>query len=228
VTCKFLPFAAVFLNFASGWQPAASRARAASGTMMIVRTRAGWLLTLPLLVASETAGHAVVVRFLDPHGERHTLLARTTEDYLGYLYAAAVICLLLGVAVLARRAAASFRGHDPWPLPSWKLAGIPSVAFLAQEHLEAIFHNGGDWLVISEPVVLLGAALQLPFGLLALWLVRALLRVADGLGYALARRAGRRARVRPAPQLVHGPQDGPLRLLGLARGLAERAPPSFA
>jgi hypothetical protein len=196
--------------------------------MMSVRTRLGWLLTLPLLVASETAGHAVVVRFLDPHGERHTLLARTTQDFLGYLYAAAVICLLLGVAVLARRAAASFRGHDPWPLPSWKLAGIPSVAFLAQEHLEAIFHNGGDWLVISEPAVLLGAALQLPFGLLALWLVRALLRVADGLGYALARRAGRRARVRQAPQLVHGPQDGPLRLLGLARGLAERAPPSFA
>ena len=196
--------------------------------MMSVRTRPGWSLMLPLLVASETVGHAVVVRVLDPHSERHTLLARTTENYLGYLYAAAGICLLLGVAVLARRAAASFRGHDPWPLPSWKFAGIPSVVFLAHEHLEAIFHNGGDWLVISEPAVLLGAALQLPFGLLALWLVRALLRVADGLGYALARRAARRTLALLAPQLVHGPQDEPLRLLGLARGLAERAPPSLA
>jgi hypothetical protein len=57
--------------------------------------------------------------------------------------------------------------------------------------------------------------------------VRTLLRAAEGLGFVLARQA---ARVRErAAQLVHGPQVEPIRLLGLARGLAERAPPpSFA
>jgi hypothetical protein len=74
--------------------------------------------------------------------------------------------------------------------------------------------------------VLFGAVLQLPFGLMAVWLVRTLLRAAEGLGFVLARQA---ARVRErAAQLVHGPQVEPVRLLGLARGLAERAPPSFA
>jgi hypothetical protein len=194
--------------------------------MLIVRTRTVWSLMLPMLVATETVGHALVARFLDPHGERHMLLARTTQDYLEYLYAAIVICLALGIAALARRAFASFRGLGPRPLPAWRLAAIPSVAFVAQEHVESFLHNGDSgWFVTAEPLVLFGAALQLPFGLVAVWLVRTLLRAAEGLGYVLARQA--RIRERPV-HLVHGPQAGPIRLLGLARGLAERAPPSFA
>jgi hypothetical protein len=101
------------------------------------------------------------------------------------------------------------------------------VAFLAQEHVESFVHNGdAGWSVTAEPVVLFGAVLQLPFGLAAVWLVRTLLRAAEGLGFVLARQDDRIRE--PAAQLVHGPQVGPVRLLGLARGLAERAPPSFA
>jgi hypothetical protein len=70
--------------------------------------------------------------------------------------------------------------------------------------------------------------MQLPGGLLAVWLVRTLLRAADDLGHALSRRTERRAHDRPTPQLCRGRQDFPLRLLALVRGLAERAPPSFA
>jgi hypothetical protein len=196
--------------------------------MPTVSSRTVWSLMLPMLVASETVGHALVARFLDPHGERHMVLARTTQDYLEFLYAAIVVCLVLGIAALARRAIATFRGLGPRPLPAWRVAALPSVVFLAQEHVESLVHNGdAGWFITAEPVVLFGAVLQLPFGLMAVWLVRTLLRAAEGLGFVLARQA---TRVRErAAQLVHGPQVEPVRLLGLARGLAERAPPpSFA
>jgi hypothetical protein len=195
-----------------------------------MKTRTVWSLTLPILLASETGGHTLVARVLDPHGERHALFAHAAQGYVVYVQAAVAICLALAGAALLRRAAASFRDHQARPLPSWRLALIPSVAFLAQEHLETFFHNGQvGWLTTVEPAVLIGAVLQLPCGLLAVWLVRALLKAADELGYALARRGEeRRVRERPTPQLCRGRQNTPLRLLALARGLAERAPPSFA
>jgi hypothetical protein len=183
-----------------------------------------------MLVLGETVGHGFVARIFDPHGERHTLLARTTQNYLTYLYAAIAISFALALAALARRAADSFHGRSARTLPSWPLAGVPSVAFIAQEHIESFLHNGElNWLTVAEPTVMLGAVMQLPCGLLALWLVRTLIRAADGLGQALSRsRAERRVRDRPALAICHGRQDDPLRLLALARGLAERAPPSFA
>ena len=106
---------------------------------------------------------------------------------------------------------------------------MPSAAFLLHEHLESFVHKGEiDWLTSFEPAVVLGAVIQLPCGLLAVWLVRTLLRAADELGHALSRRTERQANDRPTPQLCRGRQDFPLRLLALVRGLAERAPPSFA
>jgi hypothetical protein len=193
--------------------------------MQKVKTRTLWTLTLPFLLLSETAGHALVARLFDPHGERHIL----AQDYLEYVQAVGAICLALAAAALVRRAVTAFRGRTAGSLPSWHLAVVPSVAFLAQEHLETFVHNGEiGWLASFEPAVVLGAVMQLPCGLLAVWLVRTLLRAADELGHALSRRIERRSHDRPAPQLCRGRQDFPLRLLALVRGLAERAPPSFA
>jgi hypothetical protein len=183
------------------------------------------MLALPLLVLSETVGHAVVARLLDPQGERHVL----AQDYLEYMQAAGAICVALAAAALVRRAAAAFRGRAAGSLPSWHLAALPSAAFLLQENLESFVHNGEiGWLTSLEPAVMLGAVVQLPCGLLVVWLVRTLLRAADELGHALSRRTESRVHGRPIPQLCRGRQDFPLRLLALVRGLAERAPPSFA
>ena len=193
--------------------------------MQKVKTRTLWALTLPFLLLSETAGHAVVAKLFDPHGERHFL----AQDYLEYVQAAGAICLALAGAALVRRAASAFRGRTAGSLPSWHLAVVSSVAFLAQEHLESFLHNGEIvWLTSFEPAVVLGAVMQLPCGLLAVWLVRTLLRAADELGHALSRRTERRACDGSTPRLCPGRQDFPLRLLALVRGLAERAPPSFA
>jgi hypothetical protein len=197
--------------------------------MRYMRARTVWTLTLPTLILGETVGHAFVARVFDPNGERHTLLARAAEGYLSYLEAAIAVCLAVALAALVRRTVASFQGRPAGTLPSWHLAAVPSAAFVAQEHLEGFLHKGElDWLTVAEPTVLLGALMQLPCGLLAVWLVRTLLRAADELGHALSRRAERRVRHWPALDICHGRQDEPLRLLALVRGLAERAPPSFA
>ena len=197
--------------------------------MQKVKTRTAWMLTLPMLVLGGTVGEAFVARLSDPRGERHMLLAHAAQDYLEYVQAASAICLALAATALARRAVAAYRGRAAGSLPSWRLAAVPSLVFLAHEHLQSFFHNGEiGWLTVGEPAVLLGAVAQLPCGLLALWLVRTLLRAADELGHALSRRAERRVRQRPTLEICHGRQDDPLRLLALARGLAERAPPSFA
>ena len=194
--------------------------------MQKVRTRTTlWTLTLPFLVLSETAGHTVVARLFDPHGERHI----QTQDYLEYVQAAGAICLALAAAMLVCRAVAAFRGRPAESLPTWYLSAVPPAAFLLHEHLESFVHKGEiDWLTSFEPAVVLGAVIQLPCGLLAIWMVRTLLRAADELGHALSRRTERQANDRPKPQLRRGRQDFPLRLLALVRGLAERAPPSFA
>ena len=193
--------------------------------MQKVKTRTLWALTLPFLVLSETAGHTVVARLVDPNGERHIL----AQDYLEYFQVAGAICLALAAAVLVCRAVAAFRGRAAASLPSWYLAAVPSAVFLLHEHLESFVHKGEiGWLTSFEPPVVLGAVIQLPCGLLAVWLVRTLLRAADELGHALSRRTYRRTHDRPTPQLCGGRQDFPLRLLALVRGLAERAPPSFA
>lgn len=193
--------------------------------MQKVTVRTFWTLALPFLVLSETAGHAVAAEVFDPQGKRHLL----AQNYLEYLQAAAAICLALLLAALVRRTVVALGKPAAGALPSWYLAVFPSVALLAQEHLESFAHNGEiDWLVSFEPAVVLGALVQLPFGMLALWLMRTLLRAAHELGHALSRRTDPRLRDRPASQLCHGRRDFPLRLLALVRGLAERAPPSFA
>jgi hypothetical protein len=193
-----------------------------------VRSRTAWLLTLPLLLVSETVGHAFVVRVFDPHDGRHGLFLHAVRDYLEYAHAALAIFLAAAAVLLARRAVASFRQVAPRPLPSWRLAAIPSLAFLVQEHLEHLAHDGSvGWLTAAEPAVAIGVALQLPCGLLAVWLVRTLLRAADQLGWALARRGAAGARQLPQDQAGLS-QAAPLRLPVLAGRHAGRAPPAFA
>ena len=117
----------------------------------------------------------------------------------------------------------------PRPLRSRRLAAIPALVFLLQEHVEHLVQDGDiGLLTAAEPAVLAGVAVQIPFGLCALWLARALLRAADGIARALARRPSPRAR-RPTTSrhllFVHA---SPLRLRVLASRHAGRAPPAYA
>jgi hypothetical protein len=194
-----------------------------------MRARTLWLFSLPILLLSEAAGHALVARMLETGAERHRPLLRAVLDYLEYGQAAVAALFALGGLVLVRRALESFRRAGPRPLPGWRLAALPPLVFLVQEHLERFAQNGDSaWLTAAEPAVLAGVALQVPCGLLALWLARTLLRAADGLGYALARRTAAHARRAPASPGALSTAVPPLRLPVLASQHAGRAPPTFA
>jgi hypothetical protein len=116
----------------------------------------------------------------------------------------------------------------PRPLRGRRLAAIPALVFLLQEHVEHLVQDGDiGLLTAAEPAVLAGVAVQIPFGLCALWLARALLHAADGIARALARRPSPRARPTTSrhPSFVHA---SPLRLRVLASRHAGRAPPAYA
>jgi hypothetical protein len=184
--------------------------------MQAMRTRPLWLLLLPVLLVSEAAGHAVVARLLDHGGQRHRSL-----DLL-----AAASALGLGLAALVLRVVASFRSGAR-PLPSWRLAAIPPLAFLAQEHVERLAHEGDAWLTAAEPAVLAGLLLQSACGVIALWLTRALLRAADRLACALARSRRHEVGAGCLARLVPFEAER-FRLSVLASQQAGRAPPAAA
>jgi len=194
-----------------------------------MRARTVWLFSLPILLLSEAIGHALVERMLESGSEAHRPLLRAAIDYLEYGHAELVLLALAGT-VLVRRALDSFRRVGPRPLPGWRLAAVPPFVFLVQEHLERLTQNGdAGWLTAAEPAVLAGVALQIPCGLFALWLARTLLRAADELGWALARRST--APTRPRAPAIRAPVSvdvSPLRLRVLASRHAGRAPPALA
>jgi hypothetical protein len=109
-----------------------------------------------------------------------------------------------------------------------RIVWIPAAAVLIHEHVERLLQDGDlGSLLASEPAVLAGLALQVPVGLVALWLVTALLRTANELGFALTRSTAQRFWL-PAAALASCSAVTPLRARVLASLHAGRAPPSFA
>jgi hypothetical protein len=193
-----------------------------------VRARVAWSLTLPVLIVGELAGHSLAYRIVapDPH-ERAALLARTGHHYLGAIHPVIALCLAFAGAAVAARVAAGFGGRAPRRIPSWRFAALPSVAFVLQEYAERLAHSGHlRWTTLAEPPVLVGIVLQIPCGLLALWLVRTLLRVAHSAGRALSH-VPSSLPVRLEAVLASPAPTEPLGLVPLARGSAERGPPPF-
>jgi hypothetical protein len=190
-----------------------------------MRARTLWCLTLPALLVAETAGHTFLARAFDRGDGRHGLLSHELEAYGPPLLA---ISLLLAGAILWRRVLASFRAEGPQSLPAWRLAALPALGFLVQEHVERLVVDDRlDWLTVLEPAVLIGVALQLPCGLVAVWLVRTLLRAAEHLGYTLAHRGARTVR-RPQLFRLRPLETSAPRLPVLASQQAGRAPPVAA
>jgi hypothetical protein len=185
-----------------------------------VRARTAWSLTLPVLVAGETLGHLLAHRLAgwDEHANR--------SQYVAYAEPLVLLCLALVVVAVAARVLAAFSGQPIHATPSRWLATLPSAAFLLQEHLERLHHYGSlDWATTFEPTVAIGVALQLPFGVLAIWLVRKLVRLAHDVGRALADGHTRRWSV---VRVCRAQTIALPRVAALASGLAERAPPIFA
>jgi hypothetical protein len=123
-----------------------------------------WLAVAPFAAASVLAGHALAYRLTATDGEGvHAYLAHAPQ----------VLALLL----LVSAALAYFSGRRA-NAPFWQFAVVAPVAFLLQEHLERLVHDGQIPWLLTSPALLLGLLLQLPLALLgaivARWLLSAL------------------------------------------------------
>jgi len=134
----------------------------------VVRRALTWGLTLPLVGASVLAGHALAYAATgsDP-GAMHAYLAHAPQ-----VLAVLVLVGLVGLAV-------DQRSGRPATAP-FALLGM--VVFALQEHLERYAHAGEVPLLLADRTFLLGLALQVPVGLVALWVARRLVAVLREVG----------------------------------------------
>jgi hypothetical protein len=128
-----------------------------------VRRAFAWVLTLVLATAGTLTAHAIA----------YTLTGEPTGDVHAYLAHAPQLLLVLGTLVVGALALTRGVSAPPaWPFPFLALG-----AYAAQEHVERIAHTGELPWLFTEPVFLLGLALQLPVALAAWALARRLLRL---------------------------------------------------
>jgi hypothetical protein len=184
---------------------------------------------LPALVVAEHLGHELTHWVQEPNAPgREQLLAQSGHGYAGYAETAVALCVVLLAAGLAGRAVSGFRHRPLRGLPSWWWAALPVAAFALQETLGVLVHDGASMLaLLADPVLGLGAVLELLAGLLCVLVVRKLSVAAHRAGRALAalRRlplGGKTGVAQPIPSPFV-----PLRFRAPAHGGGTRAPPAF-
>jgi glycerol-3-phosphate acyltransferase PlsY len=174
-----------------------------------------WLLTLPLVVAGSQLAHAVAywVAVPDAH-ERAAVLAPTGHGYFAY----APFLGGVGIATVAAALALHVRGVGAARPRAWPFALLPLLTFIVQEQLE----RGVALDVFAEQTFLYGTALQLPFGLVALLIARALVRAAERVAEVLRRAP----RLRMRPRTILSPlSPTPFCAVLLVAGSGVRGPP---
>src|SRR5712691_11317295 len=182
-----------------------------------MRRRLPWLLALPLMAAGSLAAHSLSYVFVSARaaagaGEASERASRGSGSYLvlflGILAATAVVAT--GARVLLSRSRQ--RGSTVSP---WLFFVLPPLAFALQEFAERLLHaEAFPFQAALEPRFLLGLLLQLPFGLLALLLVRVFARVRRPRLATTARWSPRQAFDLP-------------RIPALALGYQQRGPPAL-
>jgi hypothetical protein len=143
------------------------------------RSRAAWYVGLPLLVAAWLSAHGLAYALAPPgSGSRAEGLDGTGHPYLEHAPVFGALLLTLAAAgLVVRIAAGSAAGRPP---PTWLFVALPLFGFTVQEHLERIVHgSAAPWATAAEPVFLLGAALQLPFGMTAVLVTRTALAAVE-------------------------------------------------
>jgi hypothetical protein len=185
-----------------------------------VRCKVGWLVALPLAVASWLNAHCLAYLLVPPEPGEHAHLHSASEHasfaFTPLLIAVGVLLVAVGVAVCADE---GLRGRLPEQPSHLLFALLPALGFVAQEHLERFIRSGSiPYDLFAEPVFLVGLSLQLPLAVAALLLARRLY----ALGYSLGRvLAGTVVTVRPA-------RRGPLASVLLPRAASIAAPSVLA
>jgi hypothetical protein len=193
-----------------------------------MRARLPWLIAVPLMAAGSLGAHAlsyVIVSTGATEGAGEASERATSGGpsylvlFLGIVAATAI------VACCARLLLPRGKGRAR-SVPPWLFLALPPLAFASPELAERLLHaEAFPFQAALEPRFLIGLLLQLPFGLLALLVARALQRVVEQIARALARH--------PSPRLAAGAPWWPQQVVDLPRipalalGHAERGPPTL-
>lgn len=188
-----------------------------------MRTGLTWSFVLPVLATGWFGAHEVGHRLAMPE-------ARAYGHFLhesGHLQLVLVLSLVALLLAFVARAARAARVQAGGSISCWPFVVLPPLGIVAEELANRVLHDGLlDPAIALEPTFLVGLAVQVPFGSAAYVVARMLARLADRIGYALARDERRQCAPAPAPA---GPKHEaqPRRIVALARGQAERGPPAL-
>jgi hypothetical protein len=193
-----------------------------------MRRRLPWVLALPVMAAGSLAAHSLSYLFVAARPAEATveMTERASTSDASYLVLVLGVLAAMGVIALAARIVLGRGRRRGAAVSPWWFFVLPPLAFALQELAERLLHaESFPFHAALEPRFLLGLALQIPFGLLALLLARALLRVVERLVRALAR---------PLPRLRPAPVAWPLRSIcdlpripAIALGYPQRGPPTL-
>ena len=191
-----------------------------------MRRRLPWLLAVPVMAAGSLAAHSLGYLFITARAGDGDASERASSGPSGYVVLLLGLLAATALVAAAARLLPARRRPRAFVLSPWLFFVLPPLAFASQEFAERLLGaEGFPFQATLEPRFMLGLLLQLPFGLLALLVACALLRVVERLVGALAR-----AR---APRLPTGlswsPREAYLlpRIPALALGHSQRGPPSL-
>jgi hypothetical protein len=189
------------------------------------RRRLAWRLTLPLVAAGALSAHVLAYTLVSSDHHSHSSLHAALTQWR----VCVALCLALAVIAGVGYAFDALGGRDGRAVPVWAFALLPPAGFVIQEQLEHLLEHGAlSYTLAVEPVFVLGLLLQIPFGVAAYVVARAVVTVAvtliRALGRARSRLAATPLRFRATPEvqvalanpvaLGHG-QRAPPRLLAL-------------
>ena len=193
-----------------------------------MRRRLPWVLALPVMAAGSLAAHSLSYLFVAarPAEGAGEMTERASTSDASYLVVALGVLAATAVIALAARLVVGRGRRRRVEVSPWWFFVLPPLAFALQELAERVLHaESFPFHAALEPRFLLGLALQIPFGLLALLVARALLRVVERLVRALARPRPRLCRAAVAwslPRICDRP-----RIPALALGYPQRGPPAL-
>ena len=156
-----------------------------------------------MVVGSQVA-HVFAYRLVYPDAQvrLRDLLATGHGYMLGFPGWLPLLLGVLGGAELVGigwTVAASVRRRQNTPVAPWAFALLPLVGFTLQEFLERwLAGSSFPWWFVLQPTYRAGLLLQLPFAVVLYLIARLLLRVAEGIGRAIA--------ASPRPAVVGSPR----------------------
>ncbi len=159
-----------------------------------MRARPATLIAAPSMIGGVLAAHALAYRWTVPAAERSHELRQTGHAWLAYLPLLLAVLAALLVVGVTRRVLAPGGGRPA----AWPFAVLPPLAFLLQENLERLLHDGSLQLAAGTPV-LAGVLLAVPFGLAAYLVAGWLLEATDAVARALRPAPARLLSLRPTP-----------------------------